>query len=56
VSPHLKAIPLGGGASLTVSAEARLRHDAFANARLLPGDDYRQTLVRGTLGADLRLD
>jgi hypothetical protein len=49
-------VPLGGGASLTLSAEARLRYDAIANARLAPGDDYGQTLFRGTPGADLRLD
>jgi hypothetical protein len=55
-APPLKATPLGGAASLTVSAEARLRHDAFGNAQLTRGNDYRQTLVRGTVGADVRLD
>jgi hypothetical protein len=49
-------MPLGGDASLTLSAEARLRHDTYANALLTRGNDFRQTLFRGTLGADVRLD
>jgi hypothetical protein len=55
-APPFKAMPLGGDASLTVGAEVRLRHDAFANAQLTEGNDYRQTLLRGALGADVRLD
>lgn len=49
-------MPLGGGASLTLSAEARLRYDGYDNAQLTRDNDYRQTLFRGVLGADLRLD
>jgi EmrB/QacA subfamily drug resistance transporter len=55
-APRLKAIPLGDGASLTLSAELRLRHAAYDNALLRRGDDFRQTLVRGVAGADLRLN
>jgi hypothetical protein len=55
-APRLKAMPLGEEASLTLSAEARLRHDSYANALLTRGNHFRQTLFRGTLGADLRLD
>jgi len=47
---------LNGEAALTLSAEARMRVDAYANARLVAGDDYRQALFRGIVGADLRLD
>lgn len=54
-APALKALPLGGGGYLTVSGEARMRLDAYRNARLARGDDYRQGLLRTTLGADLRL-
>jgi MFS family permease len=56
MAPRLKAMPLGGEASLTLNAEARLRHDTYANALLTRGNDFRQTLFRGTLGTDLRLD
>jgi hypothetical protein len=55
-APPLKAMPLGGRATLTLSGEARLRYDARANAQLEPGNDYRQTLFRGVSGADLRFD
>jgi hypothetical protein len=55
-APPLKAMPLGGAASPTLSVEARLRHDTYADAQLTRGNDYRQALFRGTLGADLRLD
>jgi hypothetical protein len=51
----LKAIPLGDKASLTLSAELRLRYDDFGNAYALGGKDYRQGLMRGILGADLRV-
>lgn len=49
------ATMLRGEAALTLSAEARVRMDAYANARMA-GGDYRQGLFRGILGADLRLD
>jgi hypothetical protein len=54
-APDLKALPLPGGITLTLSTETRIRHDAFDNGRLLPGDDYQQSLFRNMLGADLRL-
>lgn len=52
----LKAMPLGGGANLTVSAETRLRYVSMRNHRLVPGDDVEQAQFRGIVGADLRLD
>lgn len=55
-APPFKAMPLGDVASLTLSAEARLRYDAYDNAQLTRDNDYRQVLFRGVLGADLRLD
>ena len=33
-APPFKAMPLGGEASLTLSAEARLRYDIYNNAQL----------------------
>jgi hypothetical protein len=54
-APHLKAVPLGSGASLTMSAETRLRYDSFRNGQLKPGNSYQQGLFRGVLGADVRL-
>jgi len=55
-APPLKAILLGGEAFLTLSAEARLRYDSYDNAQVTRGDDYRQSLLRGILGADLRFN
>jgi hypothetical protein len=52
----LKAMPLGGDASLTLNTEARLRYDAYDNRQLKRGQDYQQTLFRGILGADLRFN
>ncbi|MBT9502453.1 MAG: alginate export family protein [Burkholderiaceae bacterium] len=52
----LKAMPLGGEASLTLSAEARLRYDAHEQGQLVRGNSYRQGLFRGILGADLRFN
>jgi hypothetical protein len=52
----LKAMPLGGEASLTLSAEIRLRYDTFDNGQLTPGHDYQQGLLRSVLGAELRLN
>lgn len=54
-APPFKAVPLGGASLLTLSAEARLRYDSVDNAQATPGNDYRQALLRGVLGADLRL-
>jgi hypothetical protein len=54
--PPLKAIALGGGTSLTLSAEARLRLDTFTHAQAKQGNNYHQGLFRGVMGADLRLD
>lgn len=54
--PPLKAMPLGGESSLTLSAEARFRYDSHENGQLIPGNDYQQGLFRGILGADLRFD
>lgn len=51
-----KAMPLGGEASLTLSAEARLRADTYDNGQLTRDNDYQQALLRGILGADLRLN
>jgi hypothetical protein len=51
-----KAMPLGGEASLTLSAEARLRYDTYDNAQSTPDNDYQQWLLRGVLGADLRVN
>jgi hypothetical protein len=51
-----KAMPIGGEASLTLSAEARLRFDTFNSGQLTTGNDYQQQLFRGVLGADLRFD
>lgn len=53
-APPLKAMPLGGEASLTLSAEARLRYDSHENGLLIHGNDYQQSLLRGIFGADLR--
>lgn len=55
-APPFKAMPLGGEASLTLSAEARLRFDAFDDGQLTRGNDYEQALFRGILGADLRFN
>ncbi len=55
-APPLKAMPLGGEASLTLSAEARLRYDAYANGQLTRGNDYQQSQFRGIFGADLHLN
>lgn len=53
-APPFKAKPFGSGASLTLSAEARLRYDIYDNAQLAFGNDYQQGLFRGVFGADLR--
>lgn len=55
-APPLKAMPIGNQASLTLSAEARVRYDNFSNAQLVRGDDYQQGQLRGVAGADLRLN
>ncbi len=55
-APPLKAMPLGGSASLTLSGEARLRYDTYDNGQLKSGNDYQQALFRGILGADLHFN
>lgn len=55
-APSLKAIPLGGEAFLTLSAEARLRYEAYENAPPTGVSDLQQGLFRGTFGADLRFN
>ncbi len=55
-APEFKAMPLAGAASLTLSAEARLRYDVVDHGQLMRGNDYRQGLLRGIVGADLRVD
>jgi hypothetical protein len=55
-APGLKAIALGSVASITFSAEARLREIATQNDRLVPGTDTEQMQFRGIVGADLRLN
>ncbi len=55
-APPFKAMPLGGAAFLSLSAETRLRYDAYNNAQLNRGNDYQQELFRGVLGADLHLN
>jgi len=54
VAHGLAATP--SAASLTLSAEARLRFDAFDAGQLTRGNDYEQALFRGILGADLRFN
>ncbi|MGB9990088.1 alginate export family protein [Massilia sp. SM-13] len=52
--PAFKAIGLDDDLALTLSAEGRARFDRFDNAQLQAGNDYRQMLWRGVLGAELR--
>jgi hypothetical protein len=54
--PAGKALALGGGATLSLSAETRLRSNVHDNARLQFGADKAETLWRGVLGAELRFD
>lgn len=54
--PAGKALELGGGTSLSFSAETRLRANLYDNARLRSGADSEETLWRGVLGAELRFD
>ncbi len=55
-APPLKAMPLGDGAYLTVSAESRLRGNLYDHVMPRPGMRLDEGLCRGVLGADLRLD
>lgn len=41
-----------GAAPLTLSGEVRTRYDLYANKQLAAGDDPRQSLLRGVIGAD----
>lgn len=54
-APPLKAMPLWGGARLTLSAETRLRYDSHRSSSSDAGGEVRQGLFRGVVGADLRL-
>jgi hypothetical protein len=54
-APGMKALALGNGASLTVSAELRLREVSTQNGGLVAGADKEQAQLRAVLGADLRL-
>lgn len=53
--PRLKAVALGDSASLTVSAELRLREVTTRNSGLVAGAETEQAQLRAILGADLRL-
>jgi hypothetical protein len=55
VAPLLKFLPVGGGVSLTMSTETRLRYESWNNGQLIAGNDDHQGLLRNILGADLRL-
>ena len=55
-APPLKAMRLVRGASLTLSAESRVRHDGFSNGQLARGNSFGQSLLRGTVGMDARVD
>jgi hypothetical protein len=55
VAPLLKSLPVGGGVSLTMSTETRLRYESWTNGQLIAGNDDHQGLLRNILGADLRL-
>lgn len=50
-----KAFPIGGDASLTLSAEARLRSDTF-DTDITIGNHYQQHLFRGVFCGHLRFD
>jgi hypothetical protein len=53
-APAYKARALGA-ATLTLSAETRLRLDSFHHAQLQAGKHYEQALLRAIAGAELRL-
>lgn len=55
IAACLLAAPVSACADpvLTLSTQARLRYDVYGNAQLAPGNDYRQGLFRGILGAKL---
>lgn len=55
-TPELKAVALDHGASLTVSAELRVRKMSTQNKGLIEGADVDQAQLRAILGADLRLN
>jgi hypothetical protein len=55
-APPLKAMPLPGGAALSLSAESRLRGNVYDQVMPRPGERRDEGLFRGVLGADLRLD
>ncbi|WP_170066013.1 MULTISPECIES: alginate export family protein [Alphaproteobacteria] len=55
-APALKAMPLiGDDVTLTLSAEARVRIDAYDDAALMEGNDFSQLESRVVTGADMHL-
>jgi len=52
----LKSEALAEDATLTVSAELRVRHVQQDNVRLMRGNDARQTQLRAVMGADVRFN
>ncbi|MEL6536018.1 MAG: alginate export family protein [Bacteroidota bacterium] len=55
-APLLKVTPIGEKGALTLSSELRTRVHLIKNELLNEVDDYTQVLVRGILGADLKLN
>lgn len=55
-APPLKAMPLGDDVFLTLSAEARLRYEAYENSPPTGAGNLQRGLFRGILGADLRFN
>lgn len=54
-APSLKRMSWGEEATLTLSAEARLRYITFENQQLRRGRDVQQTQFRGMVGADFHV-
>ena len=55
-APPMKAVPLGGSTSLTLSAEGRIRSEFFRHPQAGEHQSYDRSLFRGVTGADLRFD
>ena len=51
-----KPIPVGGTVTLMISAEVRLRVDAYDIGRPAGGDVHQQELFRGVFGVELRVN
>jgi hypothetical protein len=54
-APPLKAMPIFGDVTLTLSGMLRVRVDAYNDAVLIKRDDFHQTTFRSMAGADLRI-